>query len=102
MSQELQRIEEALLKKRHNFIIYRNQVNKDFMRSGLEEIDGEDPKEFLQQVAASLNELMEDQDPRLQQLYYLADVQERHLEKGIILGFLWREWIKVKFRLGHQ
>ncbi|MGB5983625.1 MAG: hypothetical protein WBG46_15925 [Nonlabens sp.] len=102
MAQELQHLEEALSRKCHNFIIYRNQINKDLSRSGLEEVDQDDPKAFLNAVAERLNELMEDSDSRLQQLYYLADVQERHLEKGIILGFLYREWIKVKFRLGHQ
>lgn len=102
MSQELERIEEALSRKRHNFIIYKNQINKDLSRSGLQEVEQDDPKAFLHAVAVLLNELMEESDPRLQQLYYLADVQERHLEKGIILGFLYREWIKVKFRLGHQ
>ena len=102
MSQELLRLEESLSRKRHNFIIYRNQVNKDLVRSGIEEVIAEEPREFLSEVANLITELMEDSDPRLQQLYYLADVQERHLEKGIVLGFLYREWVKVKFRLGHQ
>ena len=99
---KLERIEDALLQKRHNFIIYRNQINKDLMRSGLQEVETEDPKEFLTVVAGKINELIENDSAKLQQLYYLADVQERHLEKGIVLGFLYREWIKVKFRLGHQ
>jgi hypothetical protein len=102
MSHELQGLEDALSRKRHNFIIYRNQINKDLQRSGLPSVDTEDPAEFLEDVVALLSELIEESDPKLQQLFYLADVQERHLEKGIAMGFLWREWIKVKFRLGHQ
>lgn len=102
MSHELHSIQEQLLKKTHNFIVYRNQVNKDLERSGLQAIEAEDPITFLNAVITYITELIDESDPKLQQLFYLADVQERHLKKGIAVGFLWREWIKVKFRLGHQ
>ncbi len=102
MSHELQSIQEQLLKKTHNFIVYCNQVNKDLERSGLRAIESDDPAQFLKSVIEYIAELIEDNDSKLKQLLYLADVQERHLEKGIAMGFLWREWIKVKFRLGHQ
>ena len=102
MSHDLQNIQDALSRKRHNFIMYRNQINKDLERSGLRAIENDDPVQFLKSVIEYIAELIEDGDSKLQQLFYLADVQERHLEKGIAMGFLWREWIKVKFRLGHQ
>lgn len=97
---ELLRIQEKLESKHHIFMVYRNQVNKDLERSGFEAIQNNEPQEFLGALIDLLNEAIEDSDPKLQQLYYLADVQERHLEQGIIMGFITREWVKIRFRLG--
>ncbi|KQC32575.1 hypothetical protein AAU57_03960 [Nonlabens sp. YIK11] len=96
---ELARIQEQLEAKHHIFMVYRNQVNKDLERSGYDAIVENNPQEFLAALIDLLNEAIEDGDPKLQQLYYLADVQEKNLEHGIILGFLSREWIKIKYRL---
>ena len=96
---ELVRIQEKLESKHHIFMVYRNQVNKDLERSGFEAIHENKPQEFLEAIFKLLSEAIEDEDPKLQQLYYLADVQEKNLEHGIVLGFLSREWIKIKYRL---
>ncbi len=96
---DLQRIQDKLQAKHHVFMVYRNQVNKDLERSGFEPVEENSPQEFLQALTYLLNEAIEDSDPKLQQLYYLADVQEKNLEHGIVLGFLHREWIKIKYRL---
>ncbi|KEZ92705.1 hypothetical protein [Nonlabens ulvanivorans] len=99
MSDLLPQIQEKLESRHHVFTIYKNQVNKDLERSGFEAIEENNPKEFLMELASLLSEAIEDSNPKLQQLYYLADVQERHLQHGIILGFINREWIKIQFRL---
>ncbi len=99
MSDLLPQIQEKLESRHHVFTVYKNQVNKDLERSGFHSIDQDKPKEFLMELASMLNEAIEDANPKLQQLYYLADVQERHLQYGIILGFINREWIKIQFRL---
>ncbi|PRP67962.1 hypothetical protein [Nonlabens agnitus] len=96
---ELARIQEQLEAKHHIFMVYRNQVNKDLERSGYDAIVENNPQEFLGALIDLLNEAIEDRDPKLKQLYYLADVQEKNLEHGIVLGFLSREWIKIKYRL---
>ncbi len=96
---ELATIQEKLEAKHHVFMVYRNQVNKDLERSGFETIEATTPNEFLQELIELLSEAIEDSNPKLQQLYYLADVQEKNLEQGIVLGFLSREWIKIRFRL---
>ncbi|MEP0479155.1 MAG: hypothetical protein ABJD23_03015, partial [Nonlabens sp.] len=83
----------------HVFMVYKSQVNKDLQRSGYESIEINEPKEFLEALVSLLNEAIEDSDPKLQQLYYLADVKEKNLEQGIILGFIMREWSKIQFRL---
>jgi flagellar biosynthesis chaperone FliJ len=97
---ELERIQEKLEAKHHIFMVYRNQVNKDLERSGFEVIAANEPDTFLQELVSVLSEAIEDSDPKLQQLYYLADVQEKNLENGIVLGFIMREWVKIRFRLG--
>jgi hypothetical protein len=97
---ELERIQEKLEAKHHIFMVYRNQVNKDLERSGFEAIAANEPDAFLQELVSVLSEAIEDSDPKLQQLYYLADVQEKNLENGIVLGFIMREWVKIRFRLG--
>lgn len=97
---DLATIQEKLEVKHHVFMIYRSQVNKDLERSGFRVIAENNPQEFLGALIDLLNEAIEDSDPKLQQLYYLADVQERHLEQGIIMGFIHREWVKIRFRLG--
>ncbi|WP_124978889.1 hypothetical protein [Nonlabens xiamenensis] len=99
MSQQLISIQEKLEEKHHVFMVYSSQVNKDLERSGFTAITSNQPEEFLGLLVELLQEAIEDSDPRLQQLYYLADVQEKHLEKGIVLGFILREWIKIQFRL---
>jgi flagellar biosynthesis chaperone FliJ len=97
---ELERIQEKLEAKHHIFMVYRNQVNKDLERSGFEVIAANEPDTFLQELVSVLSEAIEDSDPKLQQLYYLADVQEKNLENGIVFGFIMREWVKIRFRLG--
>jgi disulfide oxidoreductase YuzD len=97
---ELARIQEKLESKHHIFRVYCNQVNKDLERSGFETIDATQPDDFLKELVSLLSEAIEDSDPKLQQLYYLADVQEKHLENGIVMGFVYREWVKIRFRLG--
>jgi len=97
---ELERIQEKLEAKNHIFQVYRNQVNKDLERSGFEIIQQDEPDAFLQELIELLREAIEDSNPKLQQLYYLADVQEKHLENGIVMGFVYREWVKIRFRLG--
>lgn len=96
---DLTTLQEKLEAKHQVFTIYRNQVNKDLERSGFGSIDENNPDAFLQELVDLLSEAIEDSDPKLQQLYYLADVQEKNLEHGIVLGFLSREWIKIKYRL---
>ncbi|BAO55098.1 hypothetical protein [Nonlabens marinus] len=96
---ELATIQEKLEAKHHVFMVYRNQVNKDLERSGFETIEENEPNAFLQELVSVLSEAIEDSNPKLQQLYYLADVQEKNLEQGIVLGFLTREWVKIRFRL---
>jgi hypothetical protein len=81
-------------------MVYRNQVNKDLERSGFESIEENEPNAFLQELVSVLSEAIKDSDPKLQQLYYLADVQEKNLEQGIVLAFITREWVKIRFRLG--
>jgi len=97
---ELERIQEKLEAKHHIFMVYRNQVNKDLERSGFEAIEENEPNAFLQELIATLSEAIEDSDPKLKQLYYLADVQEKNLENGIVMAFITREWVKIRFRLG--
>lgn len=97
---ELSRIQEKLETKHHIFMVYRNQVNKDLERSGFEAIADNSPQEFLGALIDLLNEAIENSDPKLQQLYYLADVQEKNLQNGIVMGFITREWVKIRFRLG--
>ncbi|AZQ42938.1 hypothetical protein [Nonlabens ponticola] len=92
-------IQSKLEQKHQVFAIYRAQVNKDLERSGFEAVQAASPDEFLNELIELLSEAIEDNDPKLQQLYYLADVQEKNLEHGIVLGFLSREWIKIKYRL---
>lgn len=99
MSEKLAIIQDKLEDRHHVFMVFKSQVNKDLERSGFEAIEDNDPKEFLESLAYSLNEAIEESDPKLQQLYYLADVQEKNLEHGIILGFIMREWSKIQFRL---
>lgn len=99
MSEKLAVLQDKLEEKHHVFMVYKNQVNKDLERSGFEAIQENEPSEFLKALVELLNEAMEDSNPKLQQLYYLADVQEKNLEHGIILGFLMREWTKIRFRL---
>jgi disulfide oxidoreductase YuzD len=99
MSDILPQIQEKLAEKQQFFVVYKNQVNKDLERSGFKAIDAQEPEAFLKELIAFLNEAVNDGNPKLQQLYYLADVQDRHLEHGIILGFIYREWVKVQFRL---
>jgi len=99
MSDILPQIQEKLAEKQQFFVVYKNQVNKDLERSGFKTIDAKGPEGFLNELIAFLNEAVNDSNPKLQQLYYLADVQDRHLEHGIILGFIYREWVKVQFRL---
>ena len=96
---DLALIHEKLEAKHHIFMVYRNQVNKDLERSGFETIDANNPQEFLEGLVQLLSDAIEESDSKLQQLYYLADVQEKNLEHGIVLGFLSREWIKIKYRL---
>lgn len=96
---DLALIKEKLEAKHHIFMVYRNQVNKDLERSGFETIDANNPQEFLEGLVQLLSDAIEESDSKLQQLYYLADVQEKNLEHGIVLGFLSREWIKIKYRL---
>ena len=93
-------IQEKLESKHHIFMVYRNQVNKDLERSGFEPIEENNPQQFLGALIDLLNEAIENADPKLQQLYYLADVQEKNLEQGIVLGFITREWVKIRFRMG--
>lgn len=100
MSQILNVIQDKLEAKQHIYRVFVNQVNKDLERSGFEAIDANSPKEFLQELADALNDAIEDSDPKLQQLFYLADVQDKNLEHGIILGFIQREWMKIRYRLG--
>jgi len=92
-------IQNKLAEKQQFFVVYKNQLNKDLKRSGFKTIDAQEPEGFLKELIAFLNEAVNDSNPKLQQLYYLADVQDRHLEHGIILGFIYREWVKVQFRL---
>lgn len=99
MSDVLPQIQNKLAEKQQFFVVYKNQVNKDLERSGFKTIEAADPETFLEELMALLNEAINDSNHKLQQLYYLADVQERHLEHGIILGFIYREWVKVQFRL---
>jgi hypothetical protein len=99
MSDILPQIQEKLAEKQQFFVVYKNQVNKDIERSGLTAIEAQDPESFLKELIDFLNDAINDSNPKLQQLYYLADVQDRHLEHGIILGFIYREWVKVQFRL---
>lgn len=99
MSEKLSVLQDKLEDRHHVFMVYKSQVNKDLERSGFEAVEFNEPKEFLEALVSLLNEAIEDSDPKLQQLYYLADVQEKNLEKGIILGFLMREWSKIQFRL---
>jgi hypothetical protein len=80
-------------------MVYRNQVNKDLERSGFDTIDENEPNAFLQELVSVLSEAIEDSDPKLQQLYYLADVPEKDLDKGIVMAFIVREWVKIRFRL---
>ncbi len=96
---ELRRIQDKLEAKHQVFMVYRNQINKDLERSGFDTVKENTPQQFLTALIELLNEAIEDSDARLQQLYYLADVQEKNLEHGIVLGFLHREWIKIKYRL---
>lgn len=102
MSDLLPQIQEKLASKHQIFMVYKSQVNKDLERSGFTAIDAMEPQAFLKELMKMLGEAIEDSNPKLQQLYYLADVQEKHLEHGIIMGFIYREWIKIKFRLAHQ
>ena len=97
---ELSRIQEKLEAKHHIFMVYRNQVNKDLERSGFEIIEENEPNAFLRELVAILSEAIEDDNPKLQQLYYLADVPEKNLENGIVMAFITREWVKIRFRLG--
>ena len=83
---ELSIIQEKLEAKNHIFQVYRNQVNKDLERSGYDAIVENNPQEFLGALIDLLNEAIEEGDPKLQQLYYLADVQEKNLEHGIVWG----------------
>ncbi|AGC76839.1 hypothetical protein LX97_01498 [Nonlabens dokdonensis] len=99
MSEKLAVLKDKLEDRHHVFMVYKSQVNKDLERSGFNAIEINEPQEFLDELISLLNEAMEDSDPKLQQLYYLADVQEKNLEHGIILGFLMREWSKIQFRL---
>ncbi|PPK96927.1 MULTISPECIES: hypothetical protein [Nonlabens] len=99
MSEKLTILQDKLEDRHHVFMVYKSQVNKDLQRSGYESIEINEPKEFLDALVSLLNEAIEDSDPKLQQLYYLADVQEKNLEQGIILGFIMREWSKIQFRL---
>ncbi|MEN8898239.1 MAG: hypothetical protein ABF251_05955 [Nonlabens sp.] len=99
MSEKLAIIQDKLEDRHHVFMVFKSQVNKDLERSGFEAIDDSEPKEFLESLAYLLNEAIEESDPKLQQLYYLADVLEKNLEHGIILGFIMREWSKIQFRL---
>jgi disulfide oxidoreductase YuzD len=96
---ELARIQEKLEAKNHIFQVYRNQVNKDLERSGFEAITANEADAFLQELVSVLSEAIEDGDPKLQQLYYLADVPEKDLDKGIVMAFIVREWVKIRFRL---
>ncbi|ALM20885.1 hypothetical protein JCM19294_2457 [Nonlabens tegetincola] len=98
MSHQLELIKDKL-QRHHVFSLYRNQINKDLERSGYPVVQSDTPDEFLESVIQLLSDAIEDSDPKLQQLYYLADVQERHLEHGIVIGFLYREWVKIQFRL---
>lgn len=100
MSEILTIIQDKLEAKQHIYRVFVNQVNKDLERSGFEGIEATTPKDFLQELADVLNEAIEDNDPKLQQLFYLADVQEKNLQHGIILGFIHREWMKIRYRLG--
>ena len=99
MSEKLAVLKDKLEDRHHVFMVYKSQVNKDLERSGYESIEINEPKEFLEALISLLKEAIEDSDPKLQQLYYLADVQEKNLEQGIILGFIMREWSKIQFRL---
>lgn len=99
MSDILPQIQEKLAEKQQFFVVYKNQVNKDLERSGFPPIESQEPETFLNELIDFLNEAINDSNPKLQQLYYLADVQDRHLEHGIILGFIYREWVKVQYRL---
>lgn len=99
MSEKLTILQDKLEDRHHVFMVYKSQVNKDLQRSGYETIEINEAKEFLEALVSLLNEAIEDSDPKLQQLYYLADVQEKNLEQGIILGFIMREWSKIQFRL---
>jgi ribonucleotide monophosphatase NagD (HAD superfamily) len=97
---KLERIQEKLEAKHHIFMVYRNQVNKDLERSGFDRIEENEPDAFVKRLISVLSEAIECSDLKLQQLYYLADVQEKNLEKGIVLAFIVREWVKIRFRLG--
>lgn len=99
MSEKLTILQDKLEDRHHVFMVYKSQVNKDLQRSGYGAIELNEPKEFLESLVSLLNEAIEESDPKLQQLYYLADVQEKNLEHGIILGFIMREWSKIQFRL---
>ncbi|QJP33564.1 hypothetical protein F0365_03640 [Nonlabens sp. Ci31] len=99
MSEKLTIIQDKLEDRHHVFMVFKSQVNKDLERSGFDAIEDANPKEFIDSLAYLLNEAIEESDPKLQQLYYLADVQEKNLENGIILGFIMREWSKIQFRL---
>lgn len=100
MSELLSNIQSKLEAKQHIYRVFVNQVNKDLERSGFDTINGDSPHDFIQSLVDLLNEAIENSDPRLQQLFYLADVQDKNLEHGIILGFIHREWTKIRFRLG--
>ncbi|WP_194851354.1 hypothetical protein [Nonlabens antarcticus] len=97
---ELTTLQERLEAKNHIFQVYRNQVNKDLERSGFEAIAANEPDAFLKELVSVLSEAIEESDTKLQQLYYLADVPEKDLEKGIVMAFIVREWVKIRFRLG--
>lgn len=102
MSDILPQIQEKLASKHQIFMVYKSQVNKDLERSGFKAIESIEPQAFIKELMEFLGTAIEEENPKLQQLYYLADVQEKHLEHGIIMGFIYREWIKIKFRLSHQ
>ncbi|MFB0904110.1 MAG: hypothetical protein QMB11_07005 [Nonlabens sp.] len=99
MSEKLTVLQDKLEAKHHVFMVYKSQVNKDLLRSGFESVDENNPQDFIAALFSILNEAIEHSDPRLQQLYYLADVSEKKLEQGIILAFVMREWAKIQFRL---
>lgn len=99
MSNKLTALQDKLETKHHVFMVYKSQVNKDLERSGFEAIEASNPDEFLIALAQMINHAIEVSDPKLQQLYYLADVQEKSLEHGIVQAFMLREWTKIQFRL---